>query len=59
MAGMDCLTPHLRTVFGFLGVRDMSFVNVEPTQFGDERQRERAIATARTRLDDVARAWAA
>jgi len=50
-AGMDHLTPHLRTLSGYLGVAEMHRVAIEYQEFGDERHR-RSVARAQ---EDVVR----
>ena len=40
---------HLRTLLGFMGITDVTFVRVEGTAFGPEAA-EQAISNARTRL---------
>jgi FMN-dependent NADH-azoreductase len=57
--GMDALTPSLKAAFGFLGVKDMTFVDAQPMQFADQDAREAAIVRARQELADVAAQWAA
>ncbi|MBZ9780972.1 NAD(P)H-dependent oxidoreductase [Pseudomonas sp. REP124] len=59
LAHMDALTPSLNAAFGFIGVRDPSFVNAQPTQFAAAEARDAALARARIELLEVARKWAA
>ena len=44
--GMDHLTPHLRTLFGWVGFANPQIVHVQPTTFEGEEARAEAIATA-------------
>lgn len=55
--GMDALTPALRAAFGFLGVENPTFVDAQPTEFALPEQRERALASARTKLAGIVEAW--
>ena len=49
---MDSQEPHLRTLLGFIGITDVTFVRAEKLAFGPEA-REQAIGAARTRLGHV------
>lgn len=49
---MDSQEPHLRTLLGFMGIEDVTFVHAEKLGFGPEA-REQAITTARARLREV------
>ncbi|BFM09379.1 FMN-dependent NADH-azoreductase [Halioxenophilus aromaticivorans] len=40
---MDALTPALRAAFGFIGVEDMTFVDVQPLQFADQQAHHAAM----------------
>jgi FMN-dependent NADH-azoreductase len=46
---MDSQEPHLRTLLGFIGIADVTFVRAEKLAFGDEA-RELSIRSARQRL---------
>jgi FMN-dependent NADH-azoreductase len=48
----DSQEPHLRTLLGFMGISDVTFVRAEKLAFGPEA-REQAIAAARSRLGEV------
>jgi FMN-dependent NADH-azoreductase len=50
--GMDSQEPHLRTLLGFLGITDVTFIRAEKLAFGPE-SREQAIDAARTELGRV------
>jgi FMN-dependent NADH-azoreductase len=57
---MDSQEPHLRTLLGFMGIEDVTFIRAEKLAFGPEA-REQTISAARTQLksviqDDFARA---
>lgn len=49
---MDLQEPHLRTLLGFVGITDVTFVRAEKLALGPEA-REQAIAAARIRLGDA------
>ncbi len=59
MAEMDLLEPHLRMVFGFMGIEQMEFVNPQPMQFAGPEAREAGLDGAGTRLDELADRWTA
>ena len=46
---MDSQEPHLRTLLGFVGISDVTFVRAEKLGFGPEA-REQAIASARAEI---------
>lgn len=50
---MDCQEPHLRTLLGFVGITDVTFVRAEKLGFGAEARQE-AIAAAQAHLGRVA-----
>lgn len=52
----DHQEPHLRSLFGFMGVTDQEFVNCEDTGTGDEA-RERAMTESRARLMELVKSW--
>ena len=47
---MDHLVPYIRTIFGFMGITDIEFVNVHPIQFFGEGERQKAIDAANDQL---------
>jgi FMN-dependent NADH-azoreductase len=50
MQGFDQQEPYLRTVFGFVGLKDISFINAQPMDLGKDLQDQKlqeAIALAR------------
>lgn len=49
----DCVTPHLRTLLGFLGIDPVHFVHAEGLALG-EAQRQRALAEAEEQIDALA-----
>jgi FMN-dependent NADH-azoreductase len=46
---MNFQTPYLATVFGFIGITDITFVEVENDELGEDAL-AKAIATARTQI---------
>ena len=49
---MDSQEPHLRSLLGFIGIADISFVRAEKLAFGPD-SRSQAIDAARARIGDV------
>jgi FMN-dependent NADH-azoreductase len=47
--GMDAQEPHLRTLLGFMGIKDVTFVRAEKLAFGPD-VRQQSIDTARAQL---------
>jgi FMN-dependent NADH-azoreductase len=41
--------PYLRTIFGFLGITDITFIHVENDEYGEQKLAE-SIANARTQI---------
>lgn len=56
-AGMDALTPALRTAFGFIGIAAPQFVNAEPMEFARPEERAAGLERARRELLAVADLW--
>ena len=56
--GLDCLTPHLRAIFGFLGVPNADIINAHPTTFEGVEARDMALAEAEAHATEVAARWA-
>lgn len=54
---MDALTSSLKMPFAFLGVNNPSFVDAQPLQFSDQKNREDALERAFLELDNVANEW--
>ncbi len=50
---MDSQEPHLRTLLGFMGISDVTFVRVERLAFGDEAKLH-SIAAARAGIRELA-----
>ncbi|MFN3857483.1 MAG: FMN-dependent NADH-azoreductase [Caulobacter sp.] len=51
-AALDAQEPHLKTLLGFMGVTDVTFVRAEKLGFGLEA-REQALANARAEIDRI------
>jgi FMN-dependent NADH-azoreductase len=49
---MDSQEPHLRTLLGFMGITDVTYVRAEKLAFGPEARNE-AIAEARSEIDSI------
>lgn len=43
MEHMDQLRPYLKAIFAFMGLTDVTFINVSPVQFSETEARENAI----------------
>ncbi|MBM3549185.1 MAG: ACP phosphodiesterase [Alphaproteobacteria bacterium] len=54
-AAMDSQEPHLRTLLGFVGITDVTFIRAEKLAFGPEA-RAQAIDAARARIGAVVEA---
>lgn len=53
----DMQTPWLRTVYGFMGLTDMTFVHADGLDFGDAAYRADSLAKAEAHLTELARIW--
>jgi FMN-dependent NADH-azoreductase len=53
----DALTPSLRAIFSLLGATDLTFIDVQPLQFGADSARETALANAHEQLSKLADIW--
>lgn len=49
---MDFQEPYLKTLLGFVGMTDVTFIHAEKVAFGPET-RELALTTARSRIEEV------
>jgi FMN-dependent NADH-azoreductase len=49
----DFQEPYLRTILGFIGITDVTFVHAEGVNEG-EKQRETAMTTAAAKLSEIA-----
>jgi len=55
-AAYDHQEPALRTVFGFIGLTDLTFVNAEGINLGDEAK-AKGVSEARNRLAELVKTW--
>ncbi|WP_254562277.1 FMN-dependent NADH-azoreductase [Dyadobacter diqingensis] len=53
---MDQLQPYLTAIFGFIGLTDLTFINVSPVQFAAVEAREGAIERAKTEILNLIKA---
>ena len=53
---MDAQEPHLRTLLGFIGITDVTFVRAERLAFGPEIREQTIAAARRVIQDELARA---
>nr|WP_319247633.1 NAD(P)H-dependent oxidoreductase [uncultured Celeribacter sp.] len=53
----DMQTPWLKTVFGFMGLEDMTFVNADGLDFGEASYRQKSLTTAEKHLSELAKTW--
>ncbi len=53
----DFVEPYLRTVFGFVGISDLTFVNAQPLDAGDPQVTESKLAEAETQARAIAVQW--
>lgn len=51
---MDQQEPYLRTVFGFVGLTDLTFINAQPMDAAGEEVREQKIAEAIGQIEGMA-----
>ena len=56
--GMDCLTPHLKAVFGFVGISDPDMIHAQPLHFSGPAEKAAAIERARAETAALSDAWA-
>lgn len=57
--GLDCLTPHVRAVLGFMGVTDMSFIAARPMMFAGPDAAAASLDAAKAEAAAVASRWSA
>lgn len=53
----DMQIPWQKTVYGFMGLKDMTFVHADGRDFGETEYRTTSLAKAQNRLTEVARTW--
>lgn len=47
---MDQLQPYLKTIFGFMGLNDVTFINVHPVKWGSEEVLAKALEKAKAEI---------
>lgn len=57
--GLDCLTPHLTAILGFLGVRCLDIVAARPMMFADPKAAEASKARAKAEAERLVSKWIA
>jgi FMN-dependent NADH-azoreductase len=55
-AAYDHQEPYLRTILGFIGITDVTFVHAEGINLGEEAAKQ-GLAGARNKLAELARTW--
>ena len=50
MEHMDQLRPYLKAIFAFIGLTDVTFINVSPVQFSEAEAREHAISRGKEEI---------
>ena len=53
MKPMDQLKPYLTTIFGFIGITDITFIDVSPVQFSLPEERLKAINNAENYIEEL------
>lgn len=56
--GLDCLTPHVKAILGFLGVKKPDFISARPMMFAGPEAANASMAKAKRDAEAVAEAWA-
>jgi len=54
MEHMDQLIPYLKAIFSFMGITELTFINVSPVQFSAAEARENAIKNAKAEIIHIA-----
>lgn len=57
MQGMDFQEPYLETIFGLLGVSDVTFESTDGLDFASEEAKAAALENAKGKLSELARSW--
>jgi FMN-dependent NADH-azoreductase len=53
----DMQTPWLQTVYGFMGLTDMTFVHADGLDFSGPEYREQSLSAAKAQLTAIAQTW--
>lgn len=56
MAAANFHEPYIKTILGFMGITDITFIHADGLAFGDEA-REKALAAARAEIQDAITSW--
>ena len=54
MEHMDQLRPYMKAIFAFMGITDLTFINVSPVQFSEVEDRANAINKAEAEIIRIA-----
>jgi FMN-dependent NADH-azoreductase len=55
--GLDCLTPHVRAILGFMGVSDPGIVAARPMMFSGPEAADASMARAKAEADRLVAKW--
>ncbi|GAB5476088.1 MAG: FMN-dependent NADH-azoreductase [Maribacter sp.] len=50
---MDFARPYVKMILGFIGIEDVTFINVQPTLFYGEEAKEKAMKEAEKRINSI------
>jgi len=53
----DHQEPYLRTVLGFMGMNEVSFVHADGMDFADKQYRDASLSRAKATLEGIAESW--
>ena len=56
--GLDALTPHVRAILGFMGIRDLTIITARPMMFAAPSAAQVAFEAATQQADILAERWA-
>ncbi len=56
--GLDCLTPHIRAILGFMGLTQVSFIAARPMMFAGPDAAQTSMKAAKDAANALARTWA-
>jgi FMN-dependent NADH-azoreductase len=57
--GLDCLTPHVRAILGFMGVTNMCFIAARPMMFAGSDAAAASLDAAKAESAALAKKWSA
>jgi len=55
--GLDCLTPHIRAILGFVGVTDLQFIAARSMMFAGPDAAATSLDAAKDEAAALARTW--